>query len=249
MNIEQAKEILVLYRPETGDAEDATFGEALQLCERDPELKRWFENHCAVYRSLRRRFKDMPVPEGLKEQILAERKVHTTPTWRRPALVAVLGLVLVAALLSLSLFRSAPQPGLPVFADQMVGTALRGYGMELITNNPAAVRAFLQERQAPSDYTLPASLEKTAVIGCATLPWGKSRVSMICYKSDRRHAGENNDLWLFVADRASVPGAPATEPTLAKVNRAMTATWSSGGKLYLLVADGDEAFIRQFVTL
>src|SRR4029079_15043537 len=52
MNTQQAKEILSLYRPGTADAEDPSFAEALRLCERDPELERWFSEHCAVYSAL-----------------------------------------------------------------------------------------------------------------------------------------------------------------------------------------------------
>src|SRR5215469_7832190 len=98
MTDNQAKEILKLYRPGTADAEDASFAEALALCERNPELKNWFTQHCALYSALRAKFKQIPVPEGLREQIVSERKVHTVPAWQKAVLlvgaVAVVGLAL-----------------------------------------------------------------------------------------------------------------------------------------------------------
>ena len=76
MNATEAKEILVLYRPGTTDDHDPSFAEALEYCERDPELKHWFDGHCDVYRTLRQRFKELPIPNALKEQIVAERNVQ-----------------------------------------------------------------------------------------------------------------------------------------------------------------------------
>ena len=99
MTNDQAKETLQLYRPGTADAVDPTFAEALELCERDPELKKWFVNHCALYAALRSKFKQIAVPEGLKEQIIAERRVHTTTPLRQKAVIlagAVAAVVMVA---------------------------------------------------------------------------------------------------------------------------------------------------------
>src|ERR1051325_11514340 len=96
MNIQEAKEILSLYRPGTADAEDEFFCEARQLCEQEPELKAWFENHCEVYTALRSKLRTA-VPEGLKDQILAEQKVVPLPVWRRPAFLAAAAPVLVLA--------------------------------------------------------------------------------------------------------------------------------------------------------
>ena len=89
MNSRHAKEILVLYRPATADREEPEVAAALALAERDPELGRWLQDHCETQAALRARFKQIPVPEGLKEQILSERRAHTTlPLPRRLALVA-----------------------------------------------------------------------------------------------------------------------------------------------------------------
>ena len=72
MKLQEAKEILVLYRPETADAGSEEFIEALALARSDAELGRWFENHCAVQRILRARFQELQAPAGLREQIMSE---------------------------------------------------------------------------------------------------------------------------------------------------------------------------------
>jgi hypothetical protein len=131
----------------------------------------------------------------------------------------------------------------------MAGIALRGYNMDLATNDPAQIRAYLVQNHAPADYVLPASLQKVEVAGCAIESWQGGRVAMICYRTGKPLApGVQSDLWLFVVDRASVKGAPAGElPQFKKVNQLTTATWTQDGKLYLLGAAGDESLLRKFL--
>lgn len=69
---QKAKQILNLYRPGTDDALDPAFSEALDFCERDNRLIKWLEQHCANYSALRDEFRQIPVPQGFKEQIIAE---------------------------------------------------------------------------------------------------------------------------------------------------------------------------------
>ncbi len=249
MNSEQAREILVLYRPGTADADDSSFAEALRWCERDAGLKGWFDEHCAVYATLRARFKETPIPEGLKEQILAERRIHAPAFWRRPAVLAAAAAV-VAMLVLAPFWFHYRSTGPAAFVDRMISTALGNYGM-FPTNDPVQVRAYLAQYQAPADYVLPAPLEKTAVTGCAVEVWQGAHVSIICFNSGKPRAPKPataTDLWLFVADRTVVPGAPATNtPAIARRNRVTTARWSEGNKTYLLVADGDENFIRKYL--
>lgn len=252
MNSQQAKQILALCRPGTADEADLSFSEALRFCEQDPEVKTWFAAHCAQYAAIRGKFKQVPVPEGLKEQILAERRVHTAPQWRRPAvLIAALAVVAVLAMLaSFWLPQGGGEDlGFTGFLNRMASTARRGYGMELATNNPAEVRAYLARKQAPADYSLPASLQSAALNGCAITDWQGAKVSMICFYSGRPlPPGQTTDLWLFVADPASVQGAPAsTSLTVTRVSGASAASWTAGGRTYVLVADGNEEFLRKYL--
>src|SRR3954449_8521602 len=85
MNSQEAKQILLLYRPGTADEQDPEFTEALAVTKHDAELARWLEEQVAIRKTLRARFQEIPVPAGLKEQILSERKAHveTRPTIKR----------------------------------------------------------------------------------------------------------------------------------------------------------------------
>lgn len=249
MNREQAQEILHLYRPEL-DADEADFAEALELARRDDDLGQWLDAHCANYRTIRDRLKQIAVPAGLKEQILAEKKSQMTivpiprASWQKPLLaIAAVGILL----LCLSAFwiqrRDRNQP--LDFRNRMVSTALRGYGMDLKTNDLAEIRSFLAEKKAPSDFTLSPRLQKLESTGCVVLRWKDNPVSMICFRTGRPLApGEQSDLFLFVTDRASFSTGSLN---LRRVNKLLTASWSDGGKAYLLATDGDVEFLRRFL--
>jgi hypothetical protein len=139
--------------------------------------------------------------------------------------------------------------GYGAYRKRMTETALRSYYMDLMTTDPARVRNFLKERNAPADYTLPAGLKTAAVAGCVVSSWHGSPVSMICFKSGRPlPPGDRSDLWLFVTERKTVPQAPpAGAPVFARVNKATTAGWSDGNENYLLAAVGDEAFLGKYL--
>src|SRR5207253_1597905 len=118
------------------------------------------------------------------------------------------------------------------YVDQMVSKAFRGYGM-FETGSPEQVRAYLAKQRSPSDFALPANLQKNAkLVGCVAVIWEDKPASMICFHSGKPlHAGQTTDLWLFVTDSATVPGSPASAaPSFARINTATTASWSAGGK-------------------
>jgi len=249
MNATQAKEVLNLYRPGTADDNDPSFAEALECCESDPELKNWFEAHCDVYRTLRRKFRELPVPDALKEQIIAERNVRPTVLWRRPALLAAVAAVALLVGGMSWWLRSREDTSFPQYVDRMVSLALRGYAMPVATNDPAQIRQYLTANRAPGDYAVPPSLEKATLMGCSVEGWQDVRVALICFDSGRPHPpGQQNDLWMFVIDSRAVRGGPPdSTPSFAQVNRAMTASWTKGGKTYLLVADGDATLLRKYL--
>jgi hypothetical protein len=230
---------------------DPSFDEALQLAKADPELARWFRGHCETTRLLREKFQSLPVPVGLQEQILSERKI------RRPFLERYWAPLLAAAaaaalLLSVdSGFR--PIHGLSnpyaAYRKRMTETALRNYSMDLIARDPQQIHHFLESKNAPADFTLPARLQATPLAGCVVSTWQNGPVAMICFKSGRPlPPGDRSDLWLFVTDRKTVPTAPPPgPPVFARVNKAATVSWSDDQKNYLLAAVGNEAFLRQYL--
>lgn len=252
MNTNEAKQILMLFRPGTADETDPSFDEARQLAKTDPELAQWLKAHSEAYLVLRQKFHSIPVPAGLKEQILSEQKIDRSlfQTYWRPAL-AIAAVVAVLLGLYLTVWRVPPADRYAAYRKRMTETALRNYYMELVSHDPAAIRTFLKSKNAPADYSLPSGLRTASLVGCVASKWHGNPVSMICFKSGRPlPPGDQSDLWLFVTDGKSIANAPSDgqhTPMFARVNKATTASWSGDGKIYLLAAVGDEAFLRRYI--
>jgi hypothetical protein len=138
---------------------------------------------------------------------------------------------------------------LAIYQNRMAGIALRGYAMDVVTNDTATIRTYLAKHHAPSAFVLPKLLQRTALTGCAVEDWQGVKVSLICFRTGKPlPEGIASDLWLFVVDRSAVKQAPdGASPEIATVNRLITATWTVGDKLYLLGTEGDAAAIRQYL--
>jgi hypothetical protein len=257
MNRDEAQNILLLYRPGTADSDDPQVIEALALAQQDVELARWFGEHCAQQEILRAKLRQIPVPAGLKEQIISEQAALTGIAARRrnvlAGVLAVAAIVVSLLVVSRTLIpRGAGTKDYNTLANyqgQMIGIASSAYRMDYSTNDLTQIRAYLAKNGAPAEYTVPAPLEKTATTGCAIESWGNARVSMICFRTGKAlPPNQPGDLWLFVVDRTSVKNAPsAGPPQLARIHQLMTATWTQGDKLYLLGTEGDEQSVRRFL--
>jgi hypothetical protein len=252
MNVHEAKQVLLLYRPGTADALDAEIAQALALAKVDPELARWLESQSARQGVIGEQFRQIIPPAGLKAQIISERAAAERAKLWRPKAALVLVTALICGLGLLAWFwppKAGPDETLAIYQNQMVGIALRGYGMDLTTNDPVQIRAHLAQNAAPADFDLPPALQSAAVAGCAVKSWQDKKVSMICFRTGKPlPPGESADLWLFVVDRSALNVATVgTTPQFAKVNRLITATWTKGDKIYLLGTAGEEPAIRPYL--
>jgi hypothetical protein len=259
VNSHEAKRILLLYRPAV-DRDDPDFAEALALTKVDAELDAWFQQHCAFQNAASSAFKTIPVPEGLKEQILSERKAHLTLTSRRRALVAACA-VAVIAFCGLLTFRSLipPKPSVDLsfgnFHTNMIGAIIRYATMDITTNNVQAIRLNLANR-GQSNLVFNSSVDKIVGkpnitgTGGKALDWQDKQVAMVCLNSGKNGDPKKPDLFLFIVDNSSIEGPPtSTTPVVAQVRRGIVSgSWTSGSKTYILAGLGDEDFIKQYLN-
>jgi len=242
----QAKEILLLYREGIDRPDDPEFAEALALAKRDPELGDWLQQEQAAQKVLRAKFKEIGVPEGLKEQILSERRVHTNLGFRKKAAFAVAAIALALLLLSifttLDLFPNREDKHFSGFRTRMVRTAVGLYPkMDLETSDLSRIHDFLAQR-GHGDYALPSPLARTAGTGCKVLTWQGHPVSMVCLNSGGTTPQTKPDLFLFVMNENFVPDPSAANPSeIVQVSTLATLGWKQNGKLYLLGALGTSA--------
>jgi hypothetical protein len=248
---DEAKKILLRSRPGTADFSDPEVAMALAFARTDRELTAWLEQHLAGQRLLAKQFRDIPVPAGLKAQIIAEHGMaqRRKNFWRYVVYGLSAAIIIFCGIAAFEQVAVKRDDTLTVFRQQMSSIALRGYAMDLTTNDPATVRSYLAQNNCPADFKLPVGLQKTTLTGCAVEGWQNGKVAMICFHTGKPlPAGQSSDLWLFVADRKSIHGAPATGTVLLLAeNRLITAAWSDGDKFYLLETEGTEEELRKYL--
>jgi hypothetical protein len=248
----EAKEILGLYRPGTADEDDGDFAEALVLAKQDLELSRWFEEHCAIREAVRAKFQQISPPEGLKEQILSERKAHTSlGVQRKAVLLAVLAttILFLIGIASLYLRPREEDNSLPAFRNRVAGDVLRSYPtMDLETDDLVQIRQNLAQHGGHGDYELSKGLARASATGCKSMSWHGKPVSMVCFNSAKNSAAKTPDLFLFVIDRSALSNPPpSNSPEFARISDLTTAAWTSGNKTYILGGLGNEEFLRKFL--
>lgn len=237
MNHDQAKEVLLLYRPGTTDSLDPAVAEAIDLARQDKELSTWFEKHQAFQQAMRAKLRQIEAPEHLKAAVLAETKIIRPPIWRQHP-VWLAAAAAVALLLGYFGFlqRSNVPDHFSDYRNMMVAKAEGQYGMQWETGDMSELRKHFAQQGAPSDYRLPQGLEKSQLLGGLKLSWRMHPVAMICF----RHT-DNKPVWLFVIDKEAVKDAPPGQE-VNKVDRFQTVTWTGGNRIYVLTGPDERGF-------
>jgi len=172
LNSPDAKKILELYCKESAETDDGRIAEALEQTERDPELRRWFEQSDAFHTAMRRKLREIAVPSDLREKILAGNKIVQVARWQKPAWLAAAAIVLALGL-SIIWLPSRATAHFSAYRSRMVRTALRQYRMDIVTNDLKEIRQFMARRGAPSDYVLTKELERLPITGGGCLRWAE----------------------------------------------------------------------------
>ena len=244
MDSRQAKEILDLYRPGVDD-DDPQFAEALAQAQRDPELGRWLEEQRALYAAIRSKMKNIPVPLDLRDRILGERKLVRPVVWWRSQFAMGAAAVLVICLSIYFIVAQLRSPAyrvtyFPAFRDQMVYFVAARYKYDIRSDSFDVLRQQFVRNGWPSDYVVPPHIAELGVEGGCLMRWREHKVSMLCLRAPN-HRG----VWLCIIERAALPDGPKQSvPQIAVTDGLPTASWTENGKTYLLIAEGDEPFLR-----
>src|SRR5437660_3876567 len=189
MNREEAKYLLRAYRVAGQDARDPQFREALEMLKHDVELAQWFAQEQAVDRKLAEKIGSFPVPPDLKSKLLAARKIVQPPRWwQKPAWLA--GAAACGALVVTLVALAIRSPGKVQFADfrSYVGTVAgdKPGQLDLMSRELASVRQWLNSRNAPADFLIPAGLNGLPSLGCRVLDWNSRKVSFVCFELENK---------------------------------------------------------------
>lgn len=240
MTLEEAKRVLTLYRPGTADAGDPEFADAVELAQTNSELRAWFEQHCAFQAAMRSKFRQIEAPPDLRARLDGAQKLGRLRRRRREAWMAAAAAVLLLALAGSLLGPRIPNR-FPNYLSRMVSGALRGYSMDIVTNDLVEVRRFHAARGAPSNYALTKGLEKLTPTGAGSLQWRSNPVAMVCF-----NRGDNQMLFLFVMNKAAVKDSPPAAPQVSRVNKLLTVSWTRGDYTYVLAGPEEPDFEKKY---
>ncbi len=240
------REILGVYRENDPACAEERFAQALHAIDSDPDLARWWEEEKRLDAAFGEKLRGTHLPAGLKERMLTAR--DRSPAKRFPMQTAAL--LAAACFLALAVVVSLRGPlpdstrSLANFRDEMAGFVKVPPTLEMTTSRLADATAFLQKTSAPSEIVLPKKLQELEPVGCRTLRFGGNNVALICFKrSDGRL------LHLFVAQRKALPHfSSGAGPNYAAQGEWMTATWSQGDQVYLMMAQGDRAALENYLA-
>ena len=249
MNREEAKYILQAYGVDGQESNEPQFREALEMLKQDPELARWFARQQAVDQRLAEKFSAFPVPRELKSQLLAARKVVSPLPrwWQKPAWLAAAAASVVLLLTIVAL--SVRSPGGARFADFRLYAGAVASGdmsghLDLMSHDVTALRHWLNSRDAPGDFLLPAGLNGRPGLGCRVLDWKGRKVSFVCFELENKQM-----VHLFVMDRQSLPGVPkgGIREVAVLDSGVTTLSWSDNKRVYVLAGHQSETELRRLL--
>jgi hypothetical protein len=250
LNRDQAKQVLLLYRPGTADAEDPEVVAAMATARQDAELGAWFSEHVRFQQAMRAKVRAIEVPSHLKLEMLAgSKKIIRPPWWTRPATfwvsAAAAACVLLAALTMLPM-RSVGSKQFAAFKDRMVSEVQRQYAMDWETSDMAQLRQSIASRGGRADYDVPKGLANLKLTGGGVLRWQSNPVSMVCF--DR---GGGKMLFLFVMKKEAVKDPPsAATPQVGLIHDYLTASWTRGDNTYVLAGSPEQdpqTFVKKYL--
>lgn len=242
MNRDQAREILEAAEAGSRNITEAQVTEALRVAETDPELRRQWGAPGAFEAAMIAGANSIPVPAGLKDAILADRKLVRPHFWQdwRTASAAAAAIVLFAAGSVWMVARSSESFAefrREVILDQGSLYARPDFASADVTR----VRAWLAKRGAPSEFTIPAGLRGWYVLGASVVEHEGRMVSMVSLADGQRRLG------LFVFQHPAFADSPPEGiPDFEKCGVWKTASWRQGDTTYVLSGMKYPVFVSKF---
>jgi len=244
MNNEAAKLILQAYRSGGQDANDPQFQEALAQARRDPELAPWLAQEQALDARIGAKLgRAIAPPANLKAQLLAQQKiVRPVIWWQRPAvryaLAACLALFATVAVVWFNAWRAnefqAHGDNFATYRATMADfTGFKLNRLDMKSSDVAEVRRWLAQKNSHADLVLPVGLEGRPSLGCRVLDWQGHQVTLVCFARESGQVAH-----LLVVDQSLFPDAPGESPVFNEAAGVATASWSRGGKTYVVASKG-----------
>lgn len=244
-------------RPNGADHADATFGEALEQTQRDPELRAWFEREQAVDRALTAKLRELRAPAELRAQILQGVALSAERRSRRPfALVAAA--LAAAASVALVVYTALPSRRSAVSFELFVTAAVRETvttpALGITSDSGEEVRAWLDSQSVPLPGAMPGRLGTQVIVGAGTTEWQGVRCSLLTLRvsgltgNTTAPRADETLVHLYTVPRksCSIENVGLT-PLVATRDDAAVATWRDARNCYILVARAPPRSVQELL--
>ncbi|MBN2474970.1 MAG: hypothetical protein JXB62_10210 [Pirellulales bacterium] len=239
---ERILEAIEACRPGSDDVADPALEFLAAEFEAHPELARRYQQIQRLDAQLTAAFRDVPVPEGAEQRLLArlaETAAEQASVPRRIGrrwLLATGGVLTTAAALFLALWLGGPAD---LGAQAVLEEAIRFYNQE--SPRPGQLVA---DVTPPKGYPI-----SRAVLPTPQLRWRAIRDFVGCrgVAYDLSRGGAEATLYVVQCDVAGLPSRPAPRPAYATAG-CSTSAWREADRLYVLVVRGDAGTHQGFIA-
>lgn len=246
MSNDEAKFLLNAYRPGGHDAGDPAMTPALAQARSDPALRAWFEREQAHGAAVAAKLRAIAPPAGLRDAILAGARASRVPVeprsrrsrWQHPAWLAAAAAIVI--LLSFGAWWGFAPVGGASLEEFAVNFVDHGFRLQKRGADVAALKTWLAERRGPLPETLPLEFARLHALGCRTLTFQGSDVSLVCFERDGR------EFHVFVARRDGLSSdVMESAPRFLDRGKLVAATWTDTKNRYVVVSDAGMDTLRR----
>ncbi len=191
-----------------------------------------------------RKLEQIHPPADLRARLLTERPsemkvpvpVVEAPrpnrwAWRAGAVAAALTIALVVFGLS-SWERDAKGDHSLAAANSYFENFLKSdFALGLKTNDLPEIREWLAAGRADGDFIVPGGLQESEPVGCRELTWNGNQGALICFR-----LADGGMAHLIVFPSEAFGDEPVADRVVSRGDGWERATWSEGGRTYLLFA-------------
>ena len=246
MTHEEAKYVLGARRANGGDDADPRLAEALRLAGEDPELRAWLEREQRLDRAMVSGLRRVPVPQGLRDRIVAGGRVTAFPrgaSWagRWWSILAAAAVVLASVVGFLQWPRPASGPeGLTAELGRFLDHEW-DHAFDLREKDFGKVRDWLVARESRVEMKVPERLSCSPTYGCKVFTWRGVEATLVCFLPK-----ETGDVVHVVSlPKAALPEFTAEAPQYAAAGSWTTAMWRTGDRLYVAMTTADRELLAK----
>jgi hypothetical protein len=241
MNNSEARKILEHYS--AAEELNLPIAEAIARIDVDPVLAAWFAQTRELDQTMAGAVAAIPVPPGLKEAVLSERKIiRAEHWWNRPVFVTAAAATI--ALLAVAGVYWVNRPG-KSFAEYRQSVVEESWGraphLDIETSDLGQLNKWLASKEPGTTVTLPSGLKDLNLHGARTLDWRGHTVVLLCLSQANKH------LHLFVMNDQAFADVPRqSSPDFEKCNGWKTVSWTQGSRSYVLTGMNYFTFLKKF---